>query len=157
MALKQSCCWKKLVSKRKTRRTAEHTVKPEKSKPPVWVQTNVENHIENETVQGNALFFVVQGETEGGCPRSKLSGCPKMVVGMLLESCGRTETAWLKKVVVTCCTSHLRWNHGRRLRSCSCAINGYLHATGRCLGRSSVVIAARGALARPTRSWVGGV
>ena len=88
---------KKPVSKRKTRRTAEHTVKPEKSKPLVWVQTNVENHIENKTVQGNALFFVVQGETEGGCPRSKLSGCPKMVVGMLLESCGRTETAWPKK------------------------------------------------------------
>ena len=41
-------------------------------------------------------FFVVQGETERGCLRSKLSGCPKMRVGMLLESCGGNETAWPK-------------------------------------------------------------
>ena len=89
---------KKPVSKRKTRRTAEHTVKPEKLKKRLYgCEQNVENHIENETVQGNALFFVVQSETESGCPRSKLSGCPKMMVGMLLESCGRTETAWPKK------------------------------------------------------------
>ena len=93
-----------------------------------------EQHIENQTVHGSALFFVVQGETERGCLRSKLSDCPKMMVGGLLESCGKTEPIWPKKEgvrVVTCCTSHLRWNHGRRLRSCSCVINGYLHATGR--------------------------
>ena len=86
-------------SKRKTRKTAEHTVKPEKLKKRLYgcEQKIFENHIENETVQGNALFFVVQGETESGCLRSKLSDCPKMMVGMLLESCGRTETAWPKK------------------------------------------------------------
>ena len=42
-------------------------------------------------------FFVVQGETERGCLRSKLSDCPKMMVGVLLESCGKTETTWQKK------------------------------------------------------------
>ena len=87
----------KLVSKRKTRRTAEHAVKPEKHKKRLsGCQQNVETRIENENVQRNALFFVVPGETESGCLRSKLSGCPKMRVGMLLESCGRNETAWPK-------------------------------------------------------------
>ena len=145
------------MSKRKTRTTAENTGKPEN---PKGACVGANKHMENQTVHGSALFFVAQGETERGCLRNKLSDCPKMMVGVLLESCVKTETTWPKKEgvrVVTCCTSHLRWNHGRRLRSCSCVINGYLHATGRCLDRSPVVIAARGALARPTRSWVGGV
>ena len=131
MALKQSCCRKNGVKEKNSKDRLTHSKTGKTQKAPVWVRTKIENHIENQTVHGNALFFVVQGETESGWLRSKLSDCPKMMVGKLLESCGRTETAWPKKRVVTCCTSHLRWNHGRRLRSCSCVINGYLHATGR--------------------------
>ena len=86
------------MSKRKTRKTAENTGKPEKPKRRLCgCEQNIENHIENQTVHGNALFFVVQGETESGCLRNKLSDCPKMMVGVLLESCGKTETAWPKK------------------------------------------------------------
>ena len=130
VALKQSCCRKTGVKEKNSndRRKHRKTGKPKRR------LCGCEQHIENQTVHGSALFFVVQGETERGCLRNKLSDCPKMMVGVLLESCVKTETTWPKKEgvrVVTCCTSHLRWNHGRRLRSCSCVINGYLHATGR--------------------------
>ena len=36
-------------------------------------------------------FFVVRSETERVDLRSKLSQCPKMMVGMLVESCGKTR------------------------------------------------------------------
>ena len=35
-------------------------------------------------------FFVVRSETERGL-RSKLGQCPRMMVGMLVESCGKTK------------------------------------------------------------------
>ena len=36
-------------------------------------------------------FFVVRSETERVGLRSKLSQCPKMMVGMLVEGCGKTR------------------------------------------------------------------
>ena len=41
----------------------------------------------------------MQGETESGCLRSKLSDRPKMMVGVLLESCGKNRTYMAKKGV----------------------------------------------------------
>ena len=40
---------------------------------------------------------MVQGETESGCLRSKLGDRPKMMVGLLLESCGKNRTYMAKK------------------------------------------------------------
>ena len=36
-------------------------------------------------------FFVVRSETERVGLRSKLSQCPKMMVGMLVKGCGKTR------------------------------------------------------------------
>ena len=43
-------------------------------------------------------FFVVRSETERVSLRSKLGQCPKMMVGMLLESCGKTKSLHMKTV-----------------------------------------------------------
>ena len=80
-------------------------------------------------------FFVVRSETERVGLRSKLGQCPKMMVGMLLESCGKTTPTYENRGGSegrkSYCMNHPRWNHERRLRSCSCVINGCLHAMGR--------------------------
>ena len=75
VALKQSCCRKTGVKKKNSNDHRKHrkTGKPERR------LCGCEQHIENQTVHGSALFFVVQGETERGCLRNKLSDCPKMM------------------------------------------------------------------------------
>ena len=84
MALKQSCCQRPRRQKRKTPKTAEKTGMPQKTGEVFHV--NPKPWLVSDCPLKRTVFFVVRSETERVGLRSKLSRCPKMMVGMMVES-----------------------------------------------------------------------
>ena len=90
VVLKQSCCRKRRGQKRKTPKTAENTGMPQKTQRSCPCGSE-KNMLSIRLSTEARCFFVVRSETERVRLRSKLGQCPKMMVGMLLEGCGKTK------------------------------------------------------------------